>query len=121
MRGRDHGPPVRVPVRGRVDRGGLVANEQAVVSHGEDESSLQAFVNDAHGDVRGENEKEEEEDDEITNENDAELAKRLNKQRRQAVAATCGRRRALSARNSYKDKGSKSSQNAKIQKQMACW
>ncbi|KAK9150922.1 hypothetical protein Syun_009231 [Stephania yunnanensis] len=101
-------------------------NEQAVVSHDDidvDESSLQAFVNDANGDVGGENKKEKEVDGEITNENenDAELAKRLNKQRRQAVAAAHGRRRALSARNSYKDKGSKSSQNAKIQKQLACW
>ncbi|KAK9157989.1 hypothetical protein Scep_004563 [Stephania cephalantha] len=39
-------------------------------------------------------------EDEIINENDDELAKRLNKQRRQAVAAARGRRRALSARNS---------------------
>ncbi|KAK9157469.1 hypothetical protein Scep_004043 [Stephania cephalantha] len=39
-------------------------------------------------------------EDEITNENDDELAKRLNKQMRKAVAAARGRRRALSARNS---------------------
>ncbi|XP_021906797.1 serine/threonine-protein kinase rio2 [Carica papaya] len=52
---------------------------------------------------------------------DAELMKRLKKERRRAVAAARHGKKALSSRNSYKDKGGKSSQNAKIQKQMNKW
>ncbi|KMT08009.1 hypothetical protein BVRB_6g144180 [Beta vulgaris subsp. vulgaris] len=49
-------------------------------------------------------------------EGDAELTKRLGKQRRRAIASA-HRRQNLTSRNSYKDKGGKSSQNSKIQKQ----
>ena len=52
---------------------------------------------------------------------DAGLMKRLNKQRQKAIAAARGGRRAIASRNSYKDKGSKSSHNAKIQKQLNQW
>ncbi|OVA18986.1 RIO kinase [Macleaya cordata] len=54
---------------------------------------------------------------------DAELVKRLNKQRRRAIAAAHGGgRKAVSSRNSYKDKGGKSSNSAKVQKkQLSGW
>uniref|UniRef100_A0A803KRP5 Serine/threonine-protein kinase RIO2 n=1 Tax=Chenopodium quinoa TaxID=63459 RepID=A0A803KRP5_CHEQI len=53
-------------------------------------------------------------------ESDPELAKRLGKQRRRAIASA-HRRQHLTSRNSYKDKGGKSSQNSKIQKQLGAW
>ncbi|XP_020098364.1 serine/threonine-protein kinase rio2-like [Ananas comosus] len=59
-------------------------------------------------------------DDDDDGSGDAELVKRLNKQRKRAVAAARGRR-ALASRNSYKDKGGKSSHNSKIQKQVSKW
>lgn len=63
----------------------------------------------------------EEEANETGNEDNAELIHRLNKQRRRAVAAVHGRRKTLTSRNSYKDKGGKSSHNSKIQKQLSGW
>uniref|UniRef100_A0A6V7QYD8 Serine/threonine-protein kinase RIO2 n=1 Tax=Ananas comosus var. bracteatus TaxID=296719 RepID=A0A6V7QYD8_ANACO len=59
-------------------------------------------------------------DDDDDGSGDAELVKHLNKQRKRAVAAARGRR-ALASRNSYKDKGGKSSHNSKIQKQVSKW
>ena len=44
-----------------------------------------------------------EDDDETVNENDAELVKQIEKQRRRAVAAVCGGRKSLASRNSYKE------------------
>ncbi|XP_021867364.1 uncharacterized protein [Spinacia oleracea] len=55
-------------------------------------------------------------EDKTDEESDAELTKRLGKQRRRAIASA-HRRQNLNHRNSYKDKGGKSSQNSKIQKQ----
>lgn len=52
---------------------------------------------------------------------DAELVKRLNKQRRRAIASARGGRRSLASRNSYKDKGGKSSHNSKLKKQLSNW
>ncbi|EEF29046.1 serine/threonine-protein kinase rio2 [Ricinus communis] len=62
-----------------------------------------------------------EEDGETVDENDPELMKSLNKQRRRAIAAARGGRRNLASRNSYKDKGGRSSHNSKIQKQLSGW
>lgn len=62
-----------------------------------------------------------EDDNETVNENDAELMKRIEKQRRRAVSAVRGGRKSLASRNSYKDKGGKSSNNSKIQKQLNNW
>ncbi|KAJ4724755.1 Serine/threonine-protein kinase [Melia azedarach] len=62
-----------------------------------------------------------EDDNETANENDAELMKRIGKQRRRAVAAARGGRKSLASRNSYKDKGGKSSHNSKIQKHLSSW
>ncbi|KAK6930468.1 hypothetical protein RJ641_004562 [Dillenia turbinata] len=64
---------------------------------------------------------EKDEDNEDVNEVDAELSKRLNKQRRRAIAAAHSGRRIISSRNTYKDKGGKSSLNSKIQKQLNKW
>ncbi|KAH9726498.1 non-specific serine/threonine protein kinase [Citrus sinensis] len=41
--------------------------------------------------------------DKTVNENDAELVKQIEKQRRRAVAAVCGGRKSLASRNSYKE------------------
>ncbi|CAM8983254.1 unnamed protein product [Rhodiola kirilowii] len=66
-------------------------------------------------------EEEEDEDDSSAAEDDPELAKSLSKERRRAMLKAKGRHKAVSSRNSYKDKGGKS-QNAKIQKkQLSGW
>ncbi|TYJ20762.1 hypothetical protein E1A91_A08G018600v1 [Gossypium mustelinum] len=53
---------------------------------------------------------------------DTELVKSLAKQRRRAMAAARkGHHKNSTSRNSYKDKGGKSSNNSKIQKQLASW
>ncbi|KAI4346490.1 hypothetical protein L6164_007381 [Bauhinia variegata] len=54
-------------------------------------------------------------------ENDAELQKRLNKQRRRAISAARRGQKTLASRNSYKDKGGRSSHNSKVQKQLSSW
>ncbi|KAH7529479.1 hypothetical protein FEM48_Zijuj05G0188300 [Ziziphus jujuba var. spinosa] len=63
----------------------------------------------------------EEDDRAIDDNDDAELTKRLNKQRKHAISAVRGERRALPSRNSYKYKGGRSSNNSKIQKQLCNW
>lgn len=62
-----------------------------------------------------------EEVNESRNEDNPELIHRLNKHRRRAAAAVHGRQKSLTSRNSYKDKGGKSSHNSKIQKQLSGW
>ena len=57
---------------------------------------------------------------EDVDEEDAELTKQLNKQRKKAIAAAHGRRRPVSSRNAYKDKG-KGTINSKIQRQACKW
>ncbi|XAR63555.1 Non-specific serine/threonine protein kinase [Bertholletia excelsa] len=65
---------------------------------------------------------EQEEENKDIEEDDPELAKRLNKQRRRAIAAAHRGRKNFASRNSYKDKGGRSSHNSKIQKQLnSCW
>ncbi|KAJ7961846.1 Serine/threonine protein kinase [Quillaja saponaria] len=67
------------------------------------------------------NEIDKEEDSHNGIEND-ELSKRLYKQRRRAVAAANGgRKKTHASRNSYKDKGGRSSHSSKIQKQLSIW
>ncbi|RDX72170.1 Serine/threonine-protein kinase rio2 [Mucuna pruriens] len=61
-----------------------------------------------------------EENNEDAMENEAELVKSLNKQRRRAIAAAHKGRKTVASRNSYKDKGGRSSHNSKIQKQLSC-
>ena len=62
-----------------------------------------------------------EEDNQKADENDAELMKSLAKQRRYAIAIARKGRKNIASRNSYKDKGGKSSNNSKIQKQLSSW
>jgi len=62
-----------------------------------------------------------EEDNQTMNDDDAELMKRLRKQNRRAIASVRGGRKTVASRNSYKDKGGKSSHNSKMQKQLSGW
>ncbi|QCE14508.1 RIO kinase 2 [Vigna unguiculata] len=62
-----------------------------------------------------------EENNEEAMENEAELVKSLNKQRRRAIASARKGQKTAGARNSYKDKGGRSSHNSKIQKQLSSW
>nr|GMD90995.1 serine/threonine-protein kinase rio2 [Ipomoea batatas] len=80
----------------------------------EDNSEDDNQVADEHGLEDGEQIEDEDEDD-------PELVKRLNKQRRRAIQAAHGGRRNLTSRNTYKDKGGRSSHNSKIQKQLSNW
>uniref|UniRef100_I3S596 Serine/threonine-protein kinase RIO2 n=1 Tax=Medicago truncatula TaxID=3880 RepID=I3S596_MEDTR len=70
-------------------------------------------------------EKEEASDMEENNDNavgiEAELTKSLSKQRHSAIASARRGRKKLGSRNSHKDKGGRSSQNAKVQMQMSSW
>lgn len=52
---------------------------------------------------------------------EAELTKSLSKQRQSAIASARRGRKKLGSRNSHKDKGGRSSQNAKVQMQMSSW
>ncbi|GLT92831.1 hypothetical protein SLE2022_106460 [Rubroshorea leprosula] len=60
-------------------------------------------------------------EEESEGENDAQLVKSLTKQRRRAIAAAHRGRKNYASRNSYKDKGGRSSHNSKIQKQLNSW
>ncbi|XP_004307023.1 PREDICTED: serine/threonine-protein kinase rio2-like [Fragaria vesca subsp. vesca] len=64
---------------------------------------------------------EEGDDETVDDDNDAELEKRLNKVRRRAVTAARGGRKTFASRNTYKDKGGKSSNSSKIQRQLSSW
>lgn len=58
------------------------------------------------------------EDDENDN---PELVERLARQRKRAIQAARAGRKTNTSRNAYKDKGGKSSNNSKLQKQMTSW
>ncbi|KAG4989647.1 hypothetical protein JHK85_032630 [Glycine max] len=62
-----------------------------------------------------------EENNEEALQSEAELVKNLSKQRRCAIAKAHKGRKTVAARNSYKDKGGRSSHNSKIQKQLSSW
>ncbi|KAJ3692142.1 hypothetical protein LUZ60_012492 [Juncus effusus] len=53
--------------------------------------------------------------------NNEELTKRINKERKRAIASSQGRKKVINSRNSYKDKGRKSSLNSKAQRQALNW
>ncbi|XP_062113717.1 uncharacterized protein LOC133824758 isoform X2 [Humulus lupulus] len=61
------------------------------------------------------------EGDESADEDEAKLARSLNKQRKHAISAVHRGRRKTVSRNSYKDKGGKTTYNSKIHKQMCVW
>ncbi|CAA7019339.1 unnamed protein product [Microthlaspi erraticum] len=58
--------------------------------------------------------KDEDESDEEVKNNDPDLEKKLEKQRRRAMADAKGRRKSQSSRNTYKDKGRGRSQHSKV-------
>lgn len=62
-----------------------------------------------------------EEDEQSGGEEDPELEKRLSKQRQRAIQAARGRRKVVTSRNTYKDKGGKSSHSSKIHNQLSGW
>ena len=62
-----------------------------------------------------------EEDNQTMNSKDIELTKRLKNQNRRVIASMRGGRKSLASRNTYKDKGRRSSHNSKIQKQLSNW
>ncbi|XP_010524214.1 PREDICTED: serine/threonine-protein kinase rio2-like isoform X1 [Tarenaya hassleriana] len=86
----------------------------------EKEQNSNNHVVDDDNHEKGQSGGSEDEDESDEEEEGIELAKRLNKQRRRAMAAVRGGRR-NSSRNSYKDKGGRSSQNSKIQKRLKDW
>ncbi|XP_062076098.1 uncharacterized protein LOC133780280 isoform X2 [Humulus lupulus] len=59
--------------------------------------------------------------DESADEDEAKLARSLNKQRKHAISAVHMGRRKTVSRNSYKDKSVKTTYNSKIHKQMCVW
>lgn len=60
-------------------------------------------------------------EDESEQDENPELVERLARQRKRAIQAARAGRKTNASRNAYKDKGGKSSQNSKIQKQMSNW
>lgn len=93
---------------------------EATSSHDEENKSIEnQQIPEPSQSKETENASDEEEESE--DENDAQLEKSLSKQRRRAVAAAHRGRRNYGSRNSYKDKGGKSSHNSKIQTQMSGW
>ncbi|CAN4113961.1 unnamed protein product [Withania somnifera] len=62
-----------------------------------------------------------EDEGEAESEEDAELEKSLSKQRRKAIQAAHQGKRNFASRNTYKDKGGKSSQSSKVHKQLSGW
>ncbi|XP_059278547.1 serine/threonine-protein kinase rio2 isoform X1 [Lycium ferocissimum] len=81
-------------------------------------------VVDEHDDNDQVGDKEDDHEDkgeESESEDDAELEKSLSKERRKAIKAAHRGKRNFASRNTYKDKGGKSSQNSKVQKQLSGW
>eukprot|EP00252_Welwitschia_mirabilis_P012883 TRINITY_DN2844_c0_g1_i1.p1 TRINITY_DN2844_c0_g1~~TRINITY_DN2844_c0_g1_i1.p1 ORF type:complete len:483 (+),score=101.20 TRINITY_DN2844_c0_g1_i1:176-1624(+) len=60
-------------------------------------------------------------DDSSASDNDLELSKQLNKQRRRAILAAQGSKRSLASRNTTKDKGGRRSISAKMQMRSTLW
>ncbi|KAJ8574197.1 hypothetical protein K7X08_026002 [Anisodus acutangulus] len=73
------------------------------------------------GDTDDPEDEDEDEGEEAESEDDAELEKNLSKQRRKAIQAAHRGKRNFASRNTYKDKGGKSSQNSKVQNQLSGW
>lgn len=80
------------------------------------------LVGDEHDDNHQvEDEHDHEDDGEAESEDDAELVNSLSKQRRKAIQAAHRGKRNFASRNTYKDKGGKSSQSSKVHKQLGGW
>lgn len=80
------------------------------------------LVGDEHDDNHQVGDEHDPEDDgEAESEDDAELVKSLSKQRRKAIQAAHRGKRNFASRNTYKDKGGKSSQSSKVHKHLGGW
>ncbi|KAL4352416.1 hypothetical protein GQ457_06G014980 [Hibiscus cannabinus] len=89
---------------------------------GQVDENLQTSEAGQSGDPEGQNSSSEEEDNEQKGDkDDTELVKSLAKQRRRAMAQARKGHKNTASRNSYKDKGGKSSNSSKIQKQLSSW
>ncbi|KAK4371769.1 hypothetical protein RND71_007153 [Anisodus tanguticus] len=89
-----------------------------------DENDDNSQVVDEHDDnhqVGDKDDPEDEGEEAEFEDDDAELDKSLSKQRRKAIQAAHRGKRNFASRNTYKDKGGKSSQNSKVQKQLSGW
>ncbi|CAM0884004.1 unnamed protein product [Alopecurus aequalis] len=115
-----------VPNLVRMDSNGpeIPSDEHATSTSPSGENKSTNPTADSTGDAKGSTESGGEEDEssgeDTEDEDDALLTKQLNKQRKRAMAAALGRRRPLTSRNTYKDKG-KGTMNSKIQKQACQW
>ncbi|XP_058731290.1 uncharacterized protein LOC131603058 [Vicia villosa] len=100
-----------------VDSINLLDQDEGHESHGQEES--------VEAGESSESEKEEANNTEENNDNavgiEAELTKSLSKQRQRAIASSRRGRKTLTSRNSYKDKGGRSSHSSKVQMQMSSW
>ncbi|KAK6130580.1 hypothetical protein DH2020_035672 [Rehmannia glutinosa] len=97
------------------------SNEDSQTGHKPLENKQVEHEDNSGDDTQAECGRGSEEDEQIGHDDDPELMKRLSKQRQRAIQAARGRRKIITSRNTYKDKGGKSSHNSKIQKQLSTW
>ncbi|KAF6156300.1 hypothetical protein GIB67_010109 [Kingdonia uniflora] len=96
--------------------------QQSTVSCDDEDDRVHIAVQcDGSEKLKASDTEEDNEDNQSMKEDDTELKKRLIKQRHRAVTSARGRTKSIASRNSYKDKGGKTSQNSKIHKQMSIW
>ncbi|XP_073141524.1 serine/threonine-protein kinase rio2 isoform X2 [Henckelia pumila] len=114
-------------VKGTSDEGDLkldcsqdTCKENSQIGHETREDGLDESGNDTRVETQGRCDSGSEEEEEHDSKN-PELIKSLNKQRKCAIQSARGRRKAITSRNTYKDKGGKSSYNSKIQTQLSSW
>ncbi|KAL6840066.1 hypothetical protein ACP4OV_029876 [Aristida adscensionis] len=109
-----NGPRTTLPEEhGTCHSGENSTNNPPSTSNGDSEEPLEP-----EGKMPSQDDDNSSEDDD--DEDDTELTRQLNKQRKKAIAAAHGRRRPVSSRNAYKDKG-KGTMNSKIQRQACKW
>ncbi|KAF3628346.1 Serine/threonine-protein kinase RIO2 [Capsicum annuum] len=83
--------------------------------------SLHLAKEDDNHQVGEEPDPQDEGEGETESEDDPELEKSLSKQRRKAIQAAHRGKKNFASRNTYKDKGGKSSQSSKVHKQLSGW
>lgn len=97
----------------------LVEQHEPIVNcddGGEEEKQHQFAEAGQSNEIENPEASDKEEEDVLEDEVNPDFSKSLNKQRRRAIAAAHGGRKTSASRNSYKDKGGRSSCNSKIQK-----
>ncbi|GLT73701.1 hypothetical protein SLA2020_455390 [Shorea laevis] len=103
------------------DLDSLKLEEEEITSSHNEEDRIEESQQTSNVSQSRESENASDREEESEDENDAQLVKSLTKQRRRAIAAAHRGRKNYASRNSYKDKGGKSSHNSKIQKQLNSW